>query len=162
MSLLNLHCPFPENINPLSPNGFMFMIEHLPEMKYFCQQVALPSISLPAAPQATPFVSIPRKGEQAQFDNLTVQFLVDSKMENFKAIKDWMIDGMINGGSKDEKIYSDGILSVLDSSNQIVQEIRFVDMLPVSLDGITFASTNSDVQYVVGTVTFAYTYYYFS
>ena len=55
--------------------------------------------------------------------------------------------------------YSDGTLSVLTGTNQVAQQISFIDMFPVSLDSINFASTNTDVQYVVGRVTFAYGYY---
>ena len=161
MIQLNLTCPFPENINPLSPNGFMFGVQHLPEMKYFCQQVNLPSISMPTVEQASPLLIIPHKGTSPSYDPLNIQFLVDSNMGNYKAILDWMLNGLPDANDP-EKMYSDGFLQVLGSSNDIVRTIRFVDMTPISIDGVTFSSTNSDVQYVVGSATFRYTYFYFS
>lgn len=160
MSTINLSCPFPENINPLSPNGFMFQIERLPEMKYFCQQAAIPGISLPTANMATPMVSIGFKGEQLEYDVLTVQFLIDSEMKNYRAINKWMTDNFPTDGNVDAKP-SDGYLHVLGSSNQVIQTIQFANMLPISLEALTFNSTNQDVQYLVGSATFRYTYYHF-
>ena len=160
MNKINLSCPMPENINPLSPNGFMLSIQKLPSLTYFCQRVNLPAISLPAADQATPFVNIPHKGEILEYEDLIVEFLVDSKMENYKAINYWMTDGFPDN-SPPEDLFSDGTLHVLDVNNQIAQSIKFVDMVPVSLQGLTFESTASDVQYLVGTATFRYSYYKF-
>ena len=47
-------CTLPENIIPLSPNGFMFSILKLPELSYFSQEVSVPSLSLPIVEVATP------------------------------------------------------------------------------------------------------------
>lgn len=155
-----LSCPFPDNINPLSPNGFMFHIERLPDMKYFCQQASIPTITLPTANLSTPMVSIGFKGEQLEYQELTVQFLVDSKMANYRAINKWMTDSFPIEGNVDA-VPSDGYLHVLDSSNSVVQSILFTNMLPISLEALTFNSTNQDVQYLVGSATFRYTYYKF-
>jgi len=43
-----LSCPIPSNINPLSPNGFLFNILKLPNLSFFCQSVNLPGITLGA------------------------------------------------------------------------------------------------------------------
>lgn len=150
----------PENVNPLSPNGFMFQIQKLPGLTYFCQKVNLPSVSLPTANQGTPFVTVGHKGEALDYADLTVDFLVDSKMENYKAINHWMTDGFPDDVPP-EDFFSDGFLHVLDPQNKVIQSIQFANMLPVSLEGLTFESTSSDVQYLVGSATFRYTYYRF-
>lgn len=160
MNKINLSCPMPENINPLSPNGFMFQIQKLPSLTYFCQRVNLPAISLPSAEQATPFVNIPHKGEILEYSDLTVEFLIDSRMENYKAINQWMTDGFPDN-EPPEDIFSDGHLHVLDIHNQVIQTIQFVNIVPISLEGMMFESTSSDVQYLVGSATFKYTYYKF-
>lgn len=160
MSIINLSCPMPENVNPLSPNGFMFQIQKLPTLTYFCQRVSLPPVSLPTANQATPFVSIGFKGEVLDYADLTVEFLVDSKMENYKAINQWMTDGFPNN-EPPEDFFSDGFLHVLDTQNNVIQSIQFANMTPISLEGLTFDTTSADVQYLVGSATFRYTYYKF-
>lgn len=160
MGTINLSCPMPENVNPLNPNGFMFQIQMLPSIMYFCQRVSLPSVSLPTANQGNPFVVIGHKGDTLEYSDLTVEFLVDSKMENYKAINSWMTDGFPNS-SPPEDFFSDGYLHVLDAQNKVIQSIQFANMLPISLEGLTFESTSSDVQYLVGSATFRYTYYKF-
>jgi len=160
MSTLNLSCPFPDNISPLSPNGFMFQIEQLPELTYFCQQITIPSISLPIVELATPFLAVPFKGSKLEYDTLTIQFLVDSEMKNYKAVHDWLTNGF-PGYAETEKTFSDAFLHILTPSNDVVRSIQFIDIIPLSIEGLTFASTSSDVQYLVGSVTFRYTYYKF-
>ena len=38
MPIRTLTCPIPATINPLQNNGFLFSIEKLPDMQYFCQE----------------------------------------------------------------------------------------------------------------------------
>jgi hypothetical protein len=168
--------PLPGDITPMSPNGFNFTINKLPELSFFCQQVTLPSLSIGAPEQMTPFSTTPIPGEMATFDQLQVQFLVDSEMKNYKAIHNWLIalsfpenhkqyTNFVNGDdvmySELAKNFSDGTLSMLNGTNNIAATVQFIDLFPLSLEGLTFQSTNTDVQYLVGNATFRYTYYKF-
>ena len=177
MNTRTLSCPIPENINPLSPNGYMFTIEKLPSLSFFCQEVTLPALTLPEASQLNPFTKISLAGDQLEFDTLRVQFLVDEKMENYKAIHYWLISlgfpetheqyknymdsASIQGLSEVAKSSSDATLVVLGNNNTPIQTIQFVDCLPESLESMTFVSNAQDVQYLVGSVTFRYTNYKF-
>lgn len=172
-----LTCPLPENLNPLSPNGYMFSIEKLPSLSFFCQQVTLPAVSLPEAMQLNPFVKIPVAGDQLDYGMLTVEFLVDEKMENYKAIHHWITslgfpesyeeytnfldEAKIPGLSEIAKSYSDGTLTILGNNNVPIQTVQFKDLIPSSLESLTFLSTNQDVQYLVGSASFQYSYYKF-
>lgn len=171
-----LSCPIPSNINPLSPNGFQFSIAKLPELVYFAQQVNLPEITITPPEQNTPFTSVAIPGDIMTFGELNVQFLVDENMANYKAIHNWMkglgfpesyenytdfINSSTSQVSELQKNYSDGTLQILGSNNKPVQTIQFVDLFPVSLQSLTFESTVSDVQYLMGNVTFKYTLYKF-
>ena len=177
MTTRTLSCPLPENINPLSPNGYMFSIEKLPSLSYFCQEVNLPSLNLPEATQLNPFTKIPIAGDQLEFGQLTIQFLVDDVMGNYKAIHDWIIGlgfpenydqyssflntSKLPGLDEISKSQSDATLTILGNNNNAIQVIEFKDVVPQSLESITFTSTNQDVQYLVGSATFAYSYYKF-
>lgn len=177
MTVRTLSCPIPANTNPLSPNGYMFSIQKLPELTFFCQEVALPSISMVTIEQANPFVKIPQPGEMLEFDPLRVQFLVDSKMSNYKAIYDWLYAlgyPEKNSNSVDystlhadlatrmnETLFSDATLTILDNNNNPIQTIEFKDVFPTSIESLTFSSTNNDVQYLVGSANFTYTLYKF-
>lgn len=177
MTNRTLTSPVPANLNPLSPNGYMFTLQRAPGLKYFCQEVSIPTVSLPEATQLNPFVKVPIAGDQLEYDTLRVQFLVDEKMENYKAVHEWITglgfpekyDQYTNtlavnttpGLSEVAKSSSDATLVILGNDNNPIQTIQFVDCVPQSLDSLTFVSTNQDVQYLIGNVTFAYTYYKF-
>jgi hypothetical protein len=177
MTTRTLTCPLPENINPLSPNGYMFTLQRLPELSYFCQEVSLPAITLPEATQLNPFSKIPLSGDQIDFDTLRVQFLIDDKMKNYRAIHDWIVGlgfpennsqytqtievSNMPGLSEVAKSTSDATLIILGNNNMPIQAIQFADCVPESLESITFVSNNQDVQYLIGSASFRYTYYKF-
>ena len=172
-----LSTQIPENVNPLSPNGYLFTLQRLSTLSYFCQEVSLPAITLPEAIQSTPFSKVPLSGDQIDFDTLRVQFLIDDKMENYKAIHNWIIGlgfpenyaqytTTIGGStpaamSEVAKSSSDATLVILGNDNNAIQTIQFADCIPQSLESITFTSTNQDVTYLIGSVNFAYSYYRF-
>lgn len=171
-------CPIPSNINPLSPNGFNFSIIKLPEVSFFCQEVNLPDITLPSVDINTPLSINPIAGDIISYGDLTVQFLIDENMANYKAIFNWLKGlGFPNehkeysdfiqtqthpiGWSRLSREFSDGVLSILGSNNQSIQSVNFVDLVPINLSSLTFQSTNQDVQYLVGTASFKYDHYEF-
>lgn len=171
-----LTCPSPSNINPLNPNGFLFSVTKLPELTFFVQDVELPQLSIGVVTQASSVHDIKIPGETADYGSLSVSFLVDEQFANYKAIYAWMI-GLTypeshaiyteflasaknsNLYSELSKGYSDATLSILDSSNNPVQRITFVDAFPTSLSSLPFTSQSNDVQYLRATATFEYTYY---
>jgi hypothetical protein len=176
MNIRTLSCPIPNNLNPLSPNGYTFSLQRLPSLTYFCQEIALPSITLPEVTQLNPFAKVPIAGDQVEFDTLRVQFLVDENMENYKAIHNWIIglgfpenyqqytDAVSSEAFNVSEVAgssSDATLVILGNSNQPIQTVQFVDCIPESLETITFSSINQDVQYLIGTATFKYSYYKF-
>ena len=176
MSNRTISCPIPENTNPLSPNGYMFSISKLPELTFFCQEVSLPAISMTPIEQANPYVKVPQPGEMIDYDPLVVQFLVDNKMNNYKAIYNWFYalgNPESSAGSAftttnpelatatNDTLFSDATLTILDNTNNPIQTIQFVDIFPTSLQSLTFSSTNNDVPYLIGNVNFAYTLYKF-
>lgn len=169
-------CPFPTNINPLSSNGFNFSISKLPEVSFFCQEVALPSITLPTFDMNTPLSALPFSGEILTFDDLNIQFIVDQNMTNYIAVYDWLIglgfpednnefadfiNSQDTGYSRTNKEYSDATLQILGSNNLPVKTVKFIDILPVTLSSLNFLSTNNDVTYLVGNATFKISRYEF-
>lgn len=178
MANTTISCPIPDNINPLSPNGFNFTILKIPSVNFFCQTVNLPGITFGDPAFANPFASVPIPGDHLTYDTLTVQFLVDENMKNYQAIYNWIIalgfpqsyDQYVNFAQSDTTAlslnelannYSDATLEILGASNTAVQTVQFVDMFPISLESLNFQSTNQDVTYIVGNASFRYSYYKF-
>jgi len=169
-------CPFPANINPLSPNGFMFNVQKLPNLSFFCQSVNLPGITLGSPEFSNPFNVSPIPGETLTYDQLTVQFLVDEQMANYTSIYNWIValgfpesyQQYIDFNENDNtnygelaKNYSDATLQILTGNNNVVKTVRFIDMFPIGLDSLQFSGTNNDVQYLIGNATFRYALYKF-
>jgi hypothetical protein len=173
---LTTSCPVPSNINPLSSNGFNFSITKLPKVSFFCQEVQIPNLSLPMYEMMTPLSTLPFSGEVLNFDDLNIQFIVDENMSNYVSIYNWMIglgfpesneqfSGFINsqdtGYSRTNREYSDATLSILGSNNVTVKTVKFIDIIPTNLSAVTFQSTSTDVQYIVGNATFKISRYEF-
>lgn len=167
----------PHHINPLAPNGFNFKITKIPGVSFFCQRVMVPSLSITSVDRATPFATVPIPGEIMTFGELSIQFLVDEKLENYKSIVDWMI-GLTYPESHEQyqrfigsdqtgliseltKNYSDGLVEILDSQNRPTNTFRFYDMFPISLDPIQMEATVMDTNYIIGAATFKYSYFDF-
>lgn len=171
-------CPVPNNINPLTPNGYRLSVEKLPNLSYFAQEADLPSIDLPSIPIGTPFSVSQMAGEMLTFSDFQINFLIDENMDNYVAIHNWMIGlgfpesyeqyksfkstddrNLDNTAAENLANYSDGFLQILGSNNNPVRTVMFKDLYPTSLGTVTFQSTVNDIQYLVATATFRYTYY---
>lgn len=172
-------CPIPENLSPLSPNGYRLSIQKLPSIQFFCQEVSLPSVSLGSVTHNTPLSNIFLAGDKLNYGELQIDFIVDAKLENYKAVLNWL-EGLgfpddweqystfvresykpSNVASDSNTNYSDGVLSILSSANTPLADAYFVDLFPISLSSINFTSTSADVQYVIGKATFKYTSFKF-
>lgn len=172
-----LSCPLPSNLNPLSPTGFQFSIQRLPNVSFFCQEVNLPDITIGVPEFNTPLSVIPVAGDMLTYGNLNVQFLVDEQMANYKSIHNWLVglgfpednqqytDFMASDtrGLRGNmaKSYSDATLTILGPNNSQIQTVQFVDLFPISLESINFVSNVDDIQYLVGNATFRYNLYKF-
>ena len=58
--------------------------------------------------------------------------------------------------------YSDAILSILSSKNNPVLEVRFRDLYPTSLTGLSYDQQAGDTSYLTGDVAFSYQIYEFA
>jgi len=167
----------PAGLNPLSPNGFNFSISKVPDVTFFCQQASLPGITLGDPSFSTPFSTQPLPGDTLSYEPLTVQFIIDENMLNYNIIYNWIValgfpesyqqyTTLLAGDTVqyDElaKNYSDGVLQILDSNNNPVRSVTFYDLFPTALETLTFASTNVDVSYLIGSATFKFGHYKFA
>jgi hypothetical protein len=59
-------------------------------------------------------------------------------------------------------LFSDATLNVLSNKNNSVIEVRFRDVFPISLTGLSYNQQATDVDYLTATVTFDYKIYDFA
>ena len=58
-----------------------------------------------------------------------------------------------------QAMFGDATLTVMTSKNNPVMEVRFSDMYPVALSGLSFNQQETDVTYLTATATFTYKLY---
>ena len=163
-----------KNRNFLSPSGFQFNLARAPKVDFFSNSTRIPGIQLGNIDVGNYLKAIPVPGDQIQFEDLTLQFLVDENMENFLEIHNWLyglgypksVDqfGDLIRAANDEGIdnlrqFSDGTLTVLNSNFVPMSYIKFKDLFPISLSTLEFTASESDYSYFTATVTFKYLIY---
>ena len=182
----------PTKMDYASPTQFKFSITKLPKVEYFCTAANVPGITLGVATQETPFKQLPIPGDKLEYENLSIQFIVDENLENWRELHGWMTGlgfpkdysqfrtlqgaagtnpqttdvginkelGKIRKPVQSEGgIYSDATLHVLSSKNNSILEVRFRDLVPISLSGLDYNQQPTDIDYLRATCTFTYKIY---
>tara|TARA_Y100000588_G_C13938404_1_gene788956 strand:+ start:265 stop:849 length:585 start_codon:yes stop_codon:yes gene_type:complete len=94
----------PDKLDYASPTQFKFGIHQLPKVEFFTVACNLPGINLGDAVFPTPFKDIPVMGDRLTYDNLTIEFIVDEYLENWRSLHEWMT---AIGFPKDRKQFRD-------------------------------------------------------
>ena len=166
-----------KNRNFLSPTGFKFTLSRAPKVAFFGNSVNIPSLTLGVAVQPTYLKDIDVPGDKIVFEDLVLRFIVDEDLSNYIEIQNW-IRGLGYPESLKEiydwqterpkvdtsesglmDLYSDGTLTVLNSSQSANFKIVFKDLWPYNLTSLEFDATNTDIQYFTAEATFKYTIY---
>ena len=81
----------PDKLDYVSPTQFKFNINQLPKVEFFTTAANVPGISSSDVLMETPFKQIPMMGTNLTYENLSINFLVDEYLENYKSLHDWLI-----------------------------------------------------------------------
>ena len=90
MTTTNANNRQPTKFDYAEPTKFRFGVIKLPKVEFFCTAANIPGISLGQASMPTPLKDIPIPGDKLDYDNLTIQFLVDENLENYREIHGWL------------------------------------------------------------------------
>ena len=167
------------NRNYMSPLGFKLILTKTPKVDFLCQSANIPQISMGTAIQPSYLKDIPVPGDKVLYDDLSVRFLVDEKMENYLAIYKWITGlgypeslGQYEQLKKDDNRtnrmisdqgdplyfqYSDATLQVLSSNYRPSVLVNFKDAFPISLSTLEFDVSQRDYNFFTASVTFKYT-----
>jgi hypothetical protein len=165
-----------KNRNYLAPVGFKFSLSNLPTVDFYCQAANVPTVSAGYPTVATPFHDYPVPPDKMLFDDLTIRFLVDEDMKNFSAVQNWLrgltkpesfsqSNTYINEGPYQQvgqkylNEMSQGVLTILTSNFNPNVSIKFQDIFPISLTGLSFDVDTNDIQYFTAEASFKYTIY---
>jgi hypothetical protein len=149
----------PSNRNFLNPIGYLLKLEKFDGVDFFCQSANLPDISMPTIEVASQFRNLPIiPGGGVSFGDFSVRFIVDEDLKNYNSIHAWMRDNGNADQSKrtsiEEDIYTNGNLQIVTSSYNPALIVEFRNLFPISLSGLQFDATISDVEYITAQVTF--------
>ena len=167
------------NRNYMSPLGFKLILTKTPKGDFLCQSANIPQISMGTAIQPTYLKDIPVPGDKVLYDDLTVRFLVDEKMENYLAIYKWITglgypeklgqyeqlkkDDIRTDASVGDEAdplyfqYSDATLQILSSNYKPSVLVNFKDAFPTTLSTLDFDVSTRDYAYFTAEVSFKYT-----
>lgn len=173
----------PENRNLLSPNGFIFTINKMRSVDFFCQSASIPAMTMEGVATGTRFNKIYNPGDEITYEPLALRFLVDENLKNYYQVHDWMRTLATPKSSRefwmkrgdmesqnprpsednflgtDNQWVSDCSLFILSSNYQPVAEFIFRDAFPISLSTLAFDTATSDVQYFTAETYLRYTYF---
>ena len=158
----------PINTSFLSPIGFKFQLNNFPEVNYFVQSASLPGISISAIDVPTALKTIAIAGDEVNFEELSIKFIVDENMKNWLSIYDWIIglgfpteegQAKYKKLSEDSELTTDATLTVLTSNMNPQINFVFRECFPLSLSSIAFDSGGTDIDYVTADVSFRYDVY---
>jgi hypothetical protein len=151
------------NRNLLTPVGFKLELELFRGVDFFCQRANLPGIDMPSTEVPTRFRNYPIiPGGGVSYDDLSLSFLVDEELINYKSIHDWITkNGVANEHSDVEEQYSNAQLHILTSNFNTNHIIDYERIFPISLTPLEFDAGVEDPEYFTAQVVFKYTKYTF-
>jgi hypothetical protein len=149
------------DITYASPIGFRLLIDsqRYPNAQFSIQTASIPEITVDAAAYATPQRTVEIAGDKVSYSPFSCTFIVDEQLENYYEIHEWLIGLVIEPEARNIRKTRDMTLMVLNSHNNVSREIQFVDAYPTSLSTLDFDAKNTNVEYLVGDVTFNYSYF---
>tara|TARA_Y100000004_G_scaffold34730_1_gene37132 strand:+ start:23 stop:604 length:582 start_codon:yes stop_codon:yes gene_type:complete len=162
-----------ENRSFLIPNSFGFTIERAPTVGFFGSIINVPGFTLGVAAQPTYLKEIPRPGEILNFEDLTLNFMVDEGLQNYLEIDKWMrglgfpedikqIYDLQDDATVDSvglNIYSDATLTIYNNQSQPAFRVKFKDIFPYYLSPLEFNAQMPEAEVLTCQVAFKYSIY---
>ena len=149
----------PKNRNFLNPIGYLLKLEKFEGVDFFCQTANVPDVSMPTTEVASPFRNLPIiPGGGVTFGDFSVRFIVDEDLVNYNAVHTWLRD-VGNADQRARTTPQDDILThaqlhIVTSQYNPAFIVEFRDIFPVSLSGLQFDATMTDVEYITAEVVF--------
>ena len=167
----------PNTFDYSQSSQFQVTLGNFPLAQYFCTGVNLPGISITGTPVPTRLADIAIVGDKMDFEDFTMTFIVDEKLENYQEIFDWMVniafpsshaqfkaqervDGITR--TDDLVLYSDIAVTVLSNKNNPVVRATLKDAWPNALSGLEYSVAETDAVYLTASATFSYSYFEFT
>jgi len=115
--------------NILKNYQFKFDIDMFPNVTYHVRDCQLPSVSTDQPVFATPHRDLILPGSKIIFDPLTITFLVDDDLKNYKEVYYWLLKIAFDKASF-KSLRSDAVLHILNGDLTPKTSIKFINCAP--------------------------------
>ena len=160
----------PNELNQLNVVSFQTNFTRLPNVNFFCQRVNIPSMTLGAAIQTTPFSDVNYYGDKLTFEQMTMNFYVNEDMSNYLEVYNWLValgfpdnheqftlkDSSLDFAANETRTSDMNLILETNKSNPNYSVV-FKDAFPVSLGSIELDTAATSLEPIVVDATFAYT-----
>jgi len=162
------------NTDLLQSAKYIFTIPRLTSTQFFCQSVNIPGISMGSKSQPTPFMDLNIPGDKIEYEDLSIEFLLDEELYSWISIHDW-IRGITFPTEFDEynnlkhlsryseitsfPQYADAELTTLSALNQPKIKFHFIELFPLTLSGFSMDIRVGSEKIMTATATFKYKRY---
>jgi hypothetical protein len=160
----------------LKPSGFQFDIARYPDVDFPVQSVIIPSVSMNAAIQETPQVTLKHPGEKIKYPPLQIRFMLNTDLTNYIELFGWMKENASPQMPQDfaslskqyaqattnddgQQYFSDLVLILLNNNNNPTLKFTFVDGFPINLSSINMDTTIDGQEYLYIDAAFEYSYF---
>ncbi len=144
--------------NPALQTSAKLVFTAFPEVEFATQAFRFPEIRAVYPTRAGPTQWMPEVPSGLEYGDLIVNFLIDSSMDNYSSIVEWIQASITMERSR---VTSDVTVMFLDSTKQITKRAVFADVFPIHITEIDYAVAITDPEPLIATATFKYTNYKF-
>lgn len=158
------------NINFLQSNQFKIIIDRkqYANIEFFAQSISHPGVVFTSPAMAYKRIaSVGLPGDTLTLDELQMEIIVDEEMKSYTEMYNW-----IELLTEDRSNLSPAVvpipvisheadirLMILNSSNQVVKTIQYIDCVPTGIGNISFASTTGEPSMVTFNASFRTEYF---
>lgn len=151
-------------------NQFQLVIPRFEGVAYYSTAFQLPSLTLQSVRTGSPFKRIVSAGDTMEYSPLVFTFFVDENMDNYLKVVKWMqsisysteFPDFTNYEERNAEQYlgeQDLSVIILNSKNNPIRTLTFINAVPTSLGGPEITTTDSGTSYMKAQVVFEYDYF---
>jgi hypothetical protein len=156
----------------LQRNGYQLIIPKFPYTEFHATNFNFPAVMLPTVPIENPLLRLPMAGEKMVYEPMTINFIVDEQMKNYKEIHKWMSSISFDTSNSKYTNYEgrtefqilgeqDIKVAILSAKGNPLEYITFFDAVPTMLSGFEMTQQDTTTEYVMASVSFEFTSFEF-
>ena len=163
----------PTSNNHVKETGFSFVCSHTPDTVYHLQGANVPGITGSPINVGTPLSPVMIPGDNLEYEPLTVTFMVDEEIANWRELHTWM-DHLYTAKNtadlttlRDGRFISDALgggvtdatLTIRSNKQNPTCRVKFHEIFPTSLSELQFTTASDGAENLVATCVFSYNTY---